>query len=57
MAITDGGVSDSFRKGLGDTGIDSSSGVGQADASDLNERITAAAMDPGVPVDNGPAKS
>lgn len=57
MAITTGDFSSSFAKGLGDTSIDTSSGVAQEGQSDLNARITAVATGDGVPVDNGQAKS
>lgn len=57
MAITKGNYSGSFRQGLDGAGIDTDSGAAQDGAANLNSRITAAFNDPGVPVDNGPAKS
>lgn len=59
MAITSGSFAGSFAKGLGDTGVESSSGIAEQGPSDLNAKITnVATTGTGVmPVANGPANS
>lgn len=54
MAITRGSFSGSFEKGLADGNI-SAGEAAEGGKTEWNAQITAAAMDPGVPVNNGPA--
>ncbi|BCP14842.1 hypothetical protein [Mycobacterium paraintracellulare] len=53
MAITSGSFSASFDKGLAQGNIESGGGA-QNSQTEWNAQITAAVMDPGVPVGNGP---
>ncbi|WP_158086635.1 hypothetical protein [Mycobacterium scrofulaceum] len=53
MAITRDDFSGSFEHGLAQGGVEST-GTAQDGPSELNTKITAAVMDPGVPVDNAP---
>lgn len=55
MAITRGSFTNAFQQGLADGNIESSSAA-QNNQTEWNAQITAAVMNPGVPVDNGAQK-
>lgn len=52
MAITSGSFTNAFQQGLADGNIESTSAP-QNGQTEWNAQITAAVMNPGVPVDNG----